>query len=250
MKVFKKLITGALFLTLLMTGCETKTDSKSAVDLGSAVGFTILSKSGIDSTGESVVTGSIGVSPVAASYITGFILSMDGSNLYSTSGLVSDKVYAANYSEPTPTNMTKAIGDMEKAYTDAAGRIDPRSTELGAGDISGLTIVPGIYKWGTGVLIASDVTLKGGPNDIWIFQIAGGLTVSSGAKVLLSGGGMPKNIFWQSFGPVVMDTTAHIEGVVLCKTEISLATGATVNGRLLSQTAVTIDASTVTGPSL
>jgi len=145
--------------------------------------------------------------------------------------------------------MTTAISDMETAYTDAAGRPTPDFTELGAGDISGLTLVPGLYKWGTGVLISTDVTLSGGPNDVWIFQIAGGITQASATSVILAGGALPKNIFWQTFGAVALDTTAHFEGIVLSKTEITLATGASINGRLLSQTAVNLDQSTVTQPA-
>jgi hypothetical protein len=150
---------------------------------------------------------------------------------------------------PTPANLTTAVGDMETAYTDAAGRPGPNFTELGAGDISGLTLVPGLYKWGTGVSINTNVTLKGGPNDVWIFQIAGGITQANGTRITLINGALPKNIFWQSFGIVALGTTAHFEGVILSKTAITLNTGATINGRLLAQTAVTLNASTVTQPA-
>jgi hypothetical protein len=138
---------------------------------------------------------------------------------------------------------------MQTAYTDAAGRVTPDFTELGSGAIGGLVLVPGLYKWGTGVLIATDVTLNGGPNDVWIFQISGGITQAAATRVLLTGGALAKNVFWQTFGAVAIDTTAHLEGIVLSQTGITLATGATVNGRLLSQTAVTLDASTVTQPA-
>jgi hypothetical protein len=145
--------------------------------------------------------------------------------------------------------MTTAISDMEIAYTDAAGRTSPDFTELGAGEIGGLTLVPGLYKWGTDVLISTDVTLSGGADDVWIFQIAGGITQAAGKKVTLAGGALPKNIFWQTFGVAAFDTTSHMEGIVMSYSNITLATGATINGRLLSQTAVTLDASTVTQPA-
>jgi len=145
--------------------------------------------------------------------------------------------------------MTTAVSDMETAYTDAAGRATPDFIELGAGEIGGLTLVPGLYKWGTDLLITTDVTLNGGPDDVWIFQVSGGITQASGKRVILTGGALPKNIFWQAFGAVSLDTTAHLEGIVLSQTAISLATGASVNGRLLSQTAVTIDSSTVVQPA-
>jgi len=219
------------------------------VVLGTAGYFVILAKSGIDTVPNSVVTGDIGVSPIDSTAITGFSLILDASTTFSTSTQVTGMVFAADYTPPTPTNMTTAISDMETAYTDAAGRPTPDFTELGAGDISGLTLVPGLYKWGTGVLISTDVTLSGGADDVWIFQIAGGITQASASSVILTGGALPKNIFWQVFGAVAIDTNAHFEGIILCQTEITLSTGASINGRLLSQTAVTLDQSTVTQPA-
>ena len=195
-----------------------------------------------------VVTGDLGVSPMAATYITGFSLIADATNVFSTSTQVTGKVYAADYAVPTPSNLTTAIGDMELAFTDAAGRA-PDVTELGAGNIGGMTLAPGVYKWGTGLLIPTDVTLTGSATDVWIFQIAQNLTVSSAVTVLLTGGALAKNVFWQVAGSVDLGTTAHFEGIVLCQTTITLHTGASITGRLLAQTAVTLDASTVTQPA-
>ena len=219
------------------------------VNLGTAGNFVILSKSGISTVPSSVVTGDIGVSPIAHTAITGFSETMDLSNKFSTSAQVVGKIYAADYTAPTPTNMTTAVSDMEIAYTDAAGRTLPGFTELGAGEIGGLTLVPGLYKWGTDVSISTDVTLSGGPNDVWIFQIAGNLNEADGKKVTLIGGALPENVFWQSAGAVAIGTTAHFEGVILAKTMIAMKTGASANGRLLAQTAVTLDQSTVTQPA-
>jgi hypothetical protein len=217
-----------------------------AVNLGTSGNFAILSKSGISTVPTSAITGDIGVSPIDSTGITGFSPVLDSTGTFSTSTQVVGKVYAADYTAPTPSNLTTAVSDMQTAFTDAAGRTLPDFTELGAGDISGMSLVPGLYKWGTGVSINANVTLSGGPNDVWIFQIAQGLTQASGIKVLLAGGALPKNIFWQVSGAVSLGTTAHLEGVVLGQTAITLATGATVNGRLLAQTAVTLDSSTVT----
>jgi hypothetical protein len=209
----------------------------------------ILAKSGISTTGTTSIVGDIGVSPIDSTAITGFGLIMDSSNTFSTSSLVTGKVYAADYTAPTPSNMTTAVSAMETAYTDAAGRTLPDATELGAGDISGMTLAPGLYKWGTGVLITSGVTLSGGANAVWIFQIAGDLTVGNGAIVTLSGGAQAKNIFWQVAGQATLGTTANVKGIILSQTLISMNTGATLNGRALAQTAVTLDANAVTKPN-
>ena len=242
-------LTATAALVLLSTACgPPEPGNSTAPDLGSAAGFAILAKAGISTVPTSAVTGDIGVSPAAATFITGFSLSEDGSNEFATSAQVTGKIYAADYTPPTPSNMTTAIGEMELAFTDAAGRA-PDDTELGAGDIGGMTLEPGVYKWGTGLLIPGDVTLNGSATAVWIFQIGQDLTISSAAKILLSGGAMAKNVFWQVAGRVEIGTTAHVEGIVLSQTAITLRTGASINGRLLAQTAVNIDGSAVVQPA-
>ena len=218
------------------------------VRLGTSANFAILAKSGISTVPTSAITGDIGVSPAAATYITGFSMTAHSSNVYATAPQVTGKIYAANYGVPTPSNMTTAISDMEIGYTDAAARA-PDVTGLGAGDIGGMTLTPGVYKWSTGLLIPSDVTLTGGPTEVWIFQIAGNLTVSNGKHIELAGGALSKNVFWQVAGQAVLGTTVHHEGTLLSKTSIKLGTGASINGRLLAQTAVMIDSSTVVQPA-
>jgi len=218
------------------------------VNLGVAATYVILAKSGISTVPTSAVTGNLGVSPAAATFITGFSLTSDSTNGFSTSPQVTGKVYAADYTPPTPSNLTTAVGDMQLAFTDAAGRA-PGFTEMGAGNVGGMNLVPGVYKWGTGLLIPTDVTLTGHAADVWVFQIAQDLTMSSAAKVLLAGGALPKNVFWQVAGLVDLGTTAHCEGVVLTQTSVTLRTGASINGRLLAQTAVNIDGSSVVEPA-
>jgi hypothetical protein len=137
---------------------------------------------------------------------------------------------------------------MQLAFTDAAGSAAAH-TEVGAGDIGGMTLTPGVYSWGTAVSVPSNVTLDGSESEVWIFQIANDLVLNSDTSIALTGGGLPKNIFWQVSGAVHLDTGAHLEGVVLSQTAITLATGASVNGRLLAQTAVTLAQSTVNEPA-
>ncbi|MDB5266398.1 MAG: hypothetical protein JWN89_213 [Parcubacteria group bacterium] len=217
-----------------------------AINLGAAGNFVILTKTGVSTTGSTSVNGDIGVSPVAASYITGFALTLPSASAFSTSALVTGNVYASDYAVPTPSNLTTAVNDMETAYNDGAGRSDTTATELGAGNIGGLTIPPGLYKWGTGVTIPSDVTLSGSANDVWIFQIAQGLNVGPGVSIQLSGGAQAANVFWIVAGQTTIETTAVFNGNILDKTAIVLKTGARLNGRALAQTAVTLDSNTIT----
>ena len=140
---------------------------------------------------------------------------------------------------------------METAYTDAAGRVSPDYTELGAGNIDGMTLAPGLYKWATPVLIPTGVTLdaQGDPNAVFIFQIAQTFNVGNGAMVTLTGGAQAKNIFWQVAGHTTLGTTADVKGIILCATGISLQTGASLNGRALAQTAVTLQMNLVIQPA-
>lgn len=252
MKNNKKYRACALIVSLalaIVTPTAVFATGPSAVNLGTAGDFVILTKTGISTTGTTAIVGNIGVSPAQATYITGFGLVLPVASAFSTSAVVNGKVYAPGYAVPTPTYMTTAVSDMETAYTDAGGRTNPTATELGAGNIGGMTLAPGLYKWGTGVTIPSDVTLSGRSNDVWIFQIAQGLTVASGAKVILAGGAQASNIFWVVAGEAILNTTSVFNGNILGKTAIILKTGATLNGRALAQAAVTLDASTVTIPS-
>jgi hypothetical protein len=213
------------------------------VHLGSAGTFAILSKSGITDVPASAIVGDVGTSPIT------------GAALLLTCGEVSGTIYTVNAAGPLPcyvadsTFLTSAVGDMGFAYDDAAGRVGPDFTELGAGEIGGLTLEPGLYKWSTGLLITTDVTLSGGPNDVWIFQVAGTLNQASATRVTLAGGARARNIFWQVAGAVTIGTTAHFEGIVLGKKLIAVNTGASVNGRLLAQTAITLQMNPITQPA-
>jgi len=224
------------------------TTSPQAVNLGTAGDYVILAKAGISTVPTSAVTGNLGVSPAQATAITGFSLTMDSTDLFSTSAQVTGQVFAPGYAQPTPANLTTAVADMLAAFTDAAGRA-PGVTELGNGNIGGKTLTAGVYKWGTGLLIPTNVTLSGSATDVWIFQIAQGLTVSNGTEIVLAGGAVPKNVFWQVSGDTDIGTTVHFEGIVLDQTRITLGTGASVDGRLLAQTAVSIESSTVVQPA-
>jgi hypothetical protein len=259
--------TSAVLALSLVVGCaadpqedldgEDSTDQAligNPVNLGTAGRYAVLSEAGISTVPPSAITGDMGVSPIAATGITGFSLTLDASNVFSTSPQVTGKVYAADYASPTPANLTTAIGDMQHAFTEAAGR-SPDVTELAGGNLGGLTLFPGVYKWSTSVLIPTSVTLRGLATDVWIFEIAQDLTLSNSASVKLRSslplgllGAQAKNVFWQVSGGVTLGSSAHLEGIVLAKTAIALGSTASVNGRLLSQTAVTLINNTVVRP--
>ncbi len=212
------------------------------VNLGIAGDFAILSKSGITDVYKSSVTGDVGTSP-----ITGAALLLKCTEVAGT-------IYTVDAAGPLPcritnaTRLTTAVGNMQTAYTNAAGRPNPNYVGLGAGNIGGKTLRAGLYKWSTAVTIPTSITLAGGPNDVWIFQIAGTLKMSSAVRMILSGGAQAKNIYWVVASAVTLGTTSHAEGNVLGATAIHMQTGATINGRMLAQTAVTLQMNTVVKP--
>jgi Ice-binding-like len=214
---------------------------RAPVNLGTAGSFAVLTKAGVTNVPTSTISGDVGASPIT------------GAAIRVTCPEVAGTIYSVNAAGPAckvtnPTFLTTAVGDMEAAYTDAAGRTVPDVVNLGAGEIGGRTISPGLYKWGTNVSISTDVTLSGGPNDVWIFQIAGTLNEAPAKNVILAGGAQAKNVFWQSAGAVTIGTTAHFEGTILSQTMVAMNTGASINGRLLAQSAATLQQNAVTKP--
>ncbi|MCR4328908.1 MAG: ice-binding family protein [Patescibacteria group bacterium] len=233
------------------------------VNLLSAGNFTILTETGITNTGThgSVITGNIGSSPITAAAMNGVFCSEITGTIYGVNaayiGSGSQVCFAGNPPLANKTFVDTAVSDMEAAYTNAAGRITPDGTNLYAGNLGGQTFAPGLYTWTTDVTIPTNVTLSGGANDVWIFQIAGNLDVSSagsipaGIKVLLSGGAQASNVFWQVGGGTgaTLGTYATFNGTILSAKQIIMQTGAVLTGRALAQTQVTLDANAVTIPA-
>jgi len=211
------------------------------VNLGAAANFAILAQSAITDVPSSAITGDVGLSPGT------------GAGIGLTCVEVTGVTYSVDAAGPLPcrvtdaTRLTAAVGAKGTAYTDAQGRAADY-TEMGAGNIGGLNLGPATYKWGTGVLIPSNVTLTGGANDVWIFQIAQGLTVSSGVQIILAGGALPQNVYWATFAAADIGTTAQFNGILLSQTSIVLKNGASAHGRLYAGTAVNLAQNAVTQP--
>jgi hypothetical protein len=201
-------------------------------------------------TGSSIVGGAVGLSPAAASYITGFSLVADPTNVFATSPSVAapGRIYASDYASPSPSNLTSAVLSMQAAYDDAAGRTPADVLDLASGNIGGRTLTPGVYRFGSGVTITSDVTFAGSATDTWILQVGGDLDLAASTRITLTGGAQARNIVWQVVGQATLHAGAHLEGVVLSRTGITLQTSASLHGRALAQTLVALDDNAITAP--
>jgi hypothetical protein len=251
-----------LFLTAAALVNAVTADEVDTVNLGTAGDYVILAKTGISTVPQSVITGDIAVSPIAASAITGFTLELDSSSesfsVDKSEQLGTDSVAkASDYKGDTPSDLTTAVSNMEAAYTDAAGRPndDAARINLGSGEIGGESLSPGVYTFGTDITITSDVTFVGTgtvtapvATDIFIIQTTGDIKQASATAVHLTKGAKAENIFWQVAGKVEVGANAHMEGILLVKTAVTFVTESSLTGRVLTQTACNLQKATITQP--
>eukprot|EP00547_Thalassionema_nitzschioides_P011935 CAMPEP_0194255690 /NCGR_PEP_ID=MMETSP0158-20130606/35038_1 /TAXON_ID=33649 /ORGANISM="Thalassionema nitzschioides, Strain L26-B" /LENGTH=263 /DNA_ID=CAMNT_0038994133 /DNA_START=27 /DNA_END=818 /DNA_ORIENTATION=+ len=232
------------------------------VELLSAGNYVILAKTGISTVPDSVITGDIGVSPIAGTAMTGFSLTADSTNEFSKSAQLVGKAFAASFAAPIPTHLTTAVGAMETAYTDAASRLNGvlnlGTGQLGLGGNFGGEfdkLTPGVYTFNTDVVINDTIYFRGtgtgvgeGDSDVFIIQTTGTLLQVKNTRVELENGALAKNIFWQVAGNVAVEVGAHMEGILLVKTDVLFMTGSSINGRVLAQTACNLQMATITAP--
>jgi len=229
------------------------------IELGTAENYAILTQTGISTVPASDITGHIAVSPIDDTAMTGFSFTKDSDGTKATSTQVSGEAYAANFSPPIPASLTIAVGDMQTAFTDAASRDNANAAriDLGGGILgepvdkagdAASPLSPGVYTFGTDVLIVKDIVFHGGADDIFIIQVTGNVVMDANKIVTLTGGALAKNIFWQVAGFVTVSAGAHMEGIILCKTKVDFLTGSSLNGRILSQTAANLQSAIITQP--
>lgn len=230
-------ILSALFILSLLISAGCKKDNKipnqkvkmSNVELGQSGGFAVLAGSAVTNTGATQITGDLGLSPGTS--VGGFPPGILNGTLR-----INDLI------------STQAKLDLTAAYNDAAGRTSKDMASL-AGNIGGLTLTPGLYKSTSSLEVSSgDVTFDadGDANAIFIIQIASTFTVTSGRKIILSGGAKASNIFWQVASSANFGTTAVIKGIIMAQESITFDTGANLEGQALARTgAVTLDANTI-----
>ena len=202
------------------------------ISLGTSSSIAVLAGSTITSTGATNITGDIALSP--GSSIGGFPPGILNGTQH-INDVISDQ----------------AKSDLTAAYNDAAGRTSTEIVTL-SGNLGGLTLTPGLYKSTSSLAISSgDLTFdaKGDPDAVFILQMATTLTTTSGRKVILAGGALASNIFWQVGSSATFGTTSSFKGTILAMQSITFNTGATLEGRALARTgAVTMAGNTIVNP--
>jgi hypothetical protein len=220
----KKVIETILVLGLLLLLPLTLVNAATAPSLGAAASFAVLAGTTVTNTGPSVITGDVGVSPGTA--VTGF-----------PPGIVvpPGAIHSAD------TQAGNAQTDLTIAYNALVGEATDFGV-FGPTDLGGLTLVPGVYTYSSTVSLTGVLTLNGGANDVWVFQIGSTLTTISGSQVVLINGAKASNVFWQVGSSATIGTGSTFMGNILALTSISVTTGATVYGRVLARNgAVTLD---------
>lgn len=243
MKKLNLIICLALVTVFSITSCKKDNDGPkgagsiplqttvhAAVALNGASSLAVLAGTSVTNTGATVITGDLGLSPGTS--VGGFPPGILNGTLHINTAIA---------------NQAKL--DLTAAYNDAAGRTSTDMVSL-AGNLGGLTLTPGLYKSISSLSISSgDLTFdaRGNPAAVFIIQIASTLSTTSGRKVILIGGALPSNIFWQVGSSATFGTTTSFQGTIMAMQSISFNTGASLNGRALARNgAVTMAGNTIT----
>jgi hypothetical protein len=212
------------------------------ISLGAAGDFAVFAAAGVGLGDIATVFGDVGVNAGLAA-LTGFTPIADPGGTFSTSTSVTGSLYSTDHAAPTPAMLSTAAADMKAAYDNGMARLFPAGTDLGAGELGGLILPPGLYQWSAAATITTDLTLTGGAADVWILRVGGGLNLAANMHVHLAGGALASNVYWITVGAVTLGADTIFEGQVLSNAAITTGVNAVMNGRALSAAAVTIGAS-------
>ena len=200
-----------------------------AVDLGTAASYSVLAGSGVSNTGsDTVLALDLGLSPagVIAGFPPGVVL-----------GTKHDKDAAA----------ATAQQDRQTAYDAVVAQTG--GTPF-AGDQNGVTFTPGLYTSAAAVTNTGTITLdaNGDPGALFVFQIGAAMSPAAASKVVLAGGALAHNVYWQVNGAVAFGAGVKWFGTILTTGAVALGEGASLKGRILTASTVALANSPVTKP--
>jgi hypothetical protein len=220
-----------MFVGGAMTLALTTTPAWSAAvapSLGTAAAASVVAGTTVTNTGSSTLSGNVDVFPGSA--VTGFPPGTIGGTLHAGDAVANT-----------------AASDVTAAYLAA---MNAPATGTANSDIGGQTFTPGVYAASSGISLTGTVTLSGDANSVFIFQSVSGLTTAPGSSVVLTGGVQACNVVWQVGSSATLATTTSFVGNILALTSISLATGASLQGRALARNGgVTLQGNAITSPT-
>lgn len=210
------LLMGVLLVAALTSPHWTFAAGPAPIDLRSAAPFAILAASTTTTTGGGIINGDVGLSPAGSQGIP--------------PGQVNGTIYNGG------PIAAQAQLDLNAAYSAASPAQLPGGINVGA-ELGGQTLAAGVYQSPSGAygITSVDLTLNGGPNDVWVFQMASTLTVGVGRKVILSGGAQARNIFWQVGSSATLGTSSVFEGTVMAYASVTMNASSTMDGRALAE---------------
>lgn len=123
---------------------------------------------------------------------------------------------------------------------------------MGGGDLSGLTLIPGVYCATTFTTVASSIVTLNAQNNLaaqWVFVT--GTTVITGAdsSIVFTNGGTAENLFWAVGTSATLGSSSAFMGSIIASAAITFGSGSTIIGHAYAGTAITFaSGSTVTIP--
>jgi len=216
---------------VLLVPYRTLAAGPAPIDLRSAAQFMILATATTTTTGGGIITGDVGLSPVGSQGIP--------------PGQINGTIYNGG------PIAAQAQLDLNAAIIAASPAQLPGGINAGA-ELGGQTLPAGVYVSPSGAyaITSVDLTLNGGPNDVWVFQMASTLTVGVGRQVILTGGAQAANIFWQVGSSATLGTSSAFEGTIMAYSSITMNVSSTLDGRALAQVgAVTFNGSSGSLPA-
>jgi hypothetical protein len=213
----KQILMGLVLAVAFMAPHRTLAAGPAPVDLGSAAHFTILAVATITTTGGGIINGDVGLSPAGSQGIPPAQINGTIHN--------GDPIAA------------QAQLDLNDAIIAASPAQLPGGIDVGNGELGGRVLAPGVYKSAPGSydITLEDLTLNGGPDDVWVFQMESTLTVGVGRQVILTGGARARNIFWQVGSSATLQTYSVFKGTIMAYASITMNASSTMDGRALAQ---------------
>jgi len=245
-KISKKLLASLVLFTLVsgsMISAPNKVYAATSPSLGNAASFSVLAETTITNVPTSVVSGDVGLSPAAGSFIG------------LTNPEVAGTIYSVDASGPlgrvtNPVLLGNAISDMMAVFTDNTPTGINQACDIGApfgfgGGVVDLflsspLLVPGVYC-ADAFIMTGNVVLSPG---VYIFKSAATLTVSANFSIT---SGDACDVWWRVATSADLGVGSAVMGNILAGTSINMQTGASLQGRALAQAAVTLDSNTISG---